>query len=122
MKVTAIKNGSLATNPRTIVHFKASDVLALGDKGLTEANLLRLIELGFADGFDGVDKVDPVADIVVSDDVAPVVIPDAYDFEVITDKAELAEYAMTIYGIELDKRKSLEKMITDLKKEIEGDK
>ena len=118
MKVIIVKNGSLAINPRDVVHFKQNDELQAGEKGLTEDNLKRLIELGFAIEFEGVIAI-PVADIVV-DELAPVVIPDAYDFEAITDKSELVEYAMSIYGIELDKRKSLEKMIADLKKEIEG--
>lgn len=117
MKVIIVKNGSLAINPRDVVHFKQNDELQAGEKGLTEDNLKRLIELGFATEFEGVIAI-PVADVVA--EVAPVVIPDAYDFEAITDKSELVEYAMSIYGIELDKRKSLEKMIADLKKEIEG--
>jgi hypothetical protein len=122
MKIVVNKLGAIAISPRDVVYFKADETLTVGDKGLSEDNLKRLIELGFADGIAEDDGAAPVADIVVSDEIAPVVIPDAYDFEAITDKAELAIYALEIYSIELDKRKSLEKMIDDLKNAIKGDK
>lgn len=115
MKVITNKTGGLAINPRTVVYFKAGDAFEVGTNGLSEDNLNRLIELKLAD----ISDQESVTDNNHT-------VDDGYAFESFTDKDELELYAMEIYNVELDKRKSLKKMIAELKetieKELENDK
>lgn len=49
MKIkTKVKNG-LALDCRTVISFDKDEVLEVGDKGFSEENLKRLVELQFAD-------------------------------------------------------------------------
>ncbi len=118
MKVIANKVGGLSINPQTIVYFTTGEKLEPGVKGLSEENIKRLIELKFVDVDDDSEISDDIENMLTNN----VTIPNAYDFEAITDKNELAEYAKEIYEVELDTSKSVKKMITELKKFIEGDK
>lgn len=118
MKVVANKLGSLSISPQTIVHFVKGEELTVGHKGLSEENLNRLVELNLCD-----EAAEEEGELIVeTTGESEVKIPDAYDFESITDKNELIEYAKEIYTIDLDGSKSIKKMIADLKKAVEGDK
>lgn len=108
MKILVKEIGGLSIDPRTIVHFKKGDILEPGIKGLSEGNINRLVELKLADIVDSEDEA-----------IAEVVVLEPYDFENITDKTELEEYARDVYEVELDKRLSLKKMISKLKEIIE---
>lgn len=108
MKVIAKEDGKLATDPRTMVSFTKGEELAIGIKGLKGVNIERLLEL------DLVELVEVKAEIEVV--IEPV---EVYDFESFTDKDELEVFARDVYEVELDKRKSLKKMIAKLKETIE---
>lgn len=113
MKVIVIQSGALAISPREIVRFARNDVLSTGDKGLSDENLNRLIELELAKSFEDSEVAD---DAEVETDNG-----EEYDFESMTDKNELAEYALDIYEVKLNKQKSIANMISDLKDAIKED-
>lgn len=104
MKIITITDNSIAINPRDVVIFGTNQIFESGVDNFTEANLHRMIELKFAKE--------------ISDEESEKVKLDSYDFESFTNKDELAEYAKEIYEVDLDKRKSLENMINDLKNNI----
>ena len=142
MKVITNKVGGLAINPQTILYFKKGDVFEAGTQQLTETNIARLIELGFADEADEVIATNKVVIEIQPEETAEELqeevglgltekelseaekLPEGYDFETITSKSELDEYAKEIYSIELNTNQSLKKMIAALKDAIEkeGDK
>ena len=122
MKVKAIKTGGLAISPRENVYFRTGEILAVGDKGLYEENLKRLIELELAELISDDEKVAEIETKEVEKSIENVEIPEAYDFEAIENKEELETYARDVYDVELDKRKSLANMKSNLKLQIEGDK
>ena len=119
MKVKANKIGGLAIDPRTIVYFVEGEELEAGVKGLSDENIQRLIELNFADIIGDSDATEEES-VVVEESEIEKEIPEKYDFESFTDKTELVEYAKEIYNVALDGRKSLEKLILDLKAAIEA--
>lgn len=125
MKVVMLKNGAFATNPQTVVNFAAGTEFSLGDRGLTGTNLSRMVELELANFLEGASEEGAAIEIAAKEmAIEGGVEPDAYEFESYTDKGELAVYALEAYGIELDKSKSVKKMIAALKEAIEseGDK
>ena len=121
MKVITIKNDKLAINPRDILFFSKDEILEEGYNeskklSLTIANLERMIELKFAKSYSEssepeieVEEVDTETTETDNDDI----------IESFDDKDDLEEYAKEIYGIELDKRKSLDNMKVQLKEELQ---
>lgn len=129
MEIKIIKSGNIAINPRTVLTLTKGDVITLGDKGINEANIKRMIELGFAENGEievqveevKVEKNESVEELVESESLTdePVSEIDSFD-----DKDELEKFAKEFYNISLDKRKSLENMKEALKLALEekGDK
>lgn len=111
-QVIIIKSGALATSPRTTLRFVKGDKYSLGDQGLTEANLERLVELDYGEFTESID--DELLDYGKIED-------DSSEVDYYTDKISLEQFARDTYGIELDRRKSLAKMKKDLKSKIKGE-
>lgn len=106
MKIEITKDLKFAPNCRTTLTLEKADIIEVGENGLTKGNLARLIELG-------------VAREISVDEVATVKEPEkVVDFREITNQKELELFARKTYGIELDRRFSLEKMIATLEEAI----
>jgi hypothetical protein len=106
MKIEMTKGLKFAPNCRTTLTLEKADIIEVGENGLTKDNLARLVELD-------------VAREVSVDEVAAAREPEkVVDFREITDKTELEAFARETYGVELDRRKSIEKMIATLEKAI----
>lgn len=129
MKVKTLQNGSFAANPQTIISFGVGDVFELGQKGLTTTNLSRMVELKLAEFLSkcasesiGVaietegTQTDFVEDSKSTEEIS---VPEAYPFEKITNKEELALHAIDAYDIDLDTGLSVKKMKAALKAAIE---
>ena len=117
MKIRATITNGLSIDPRTIVHFTKDEVLEIGSKGLTKENLERLVEIGFAVtiGDEEVDKtVTELVNDLIEDDTKP-------EYKSITKKSDLETYAKEEYGIDLDKRLTLSRMIEQLESELGGE-
>ena len=101
MKIKITKDLAFAPDCRTTLTLEKADIIEVGDNGLTKDDLARLVELN------------------VAREVAAVKEPEkVVDFREITDQKELEAFARKTYGIELDRRFSLIKMIAELEKAI----
>ena len=118
MKIQTTVRGGLAVDCRTNIYFGEGEVLEVGSKstaafrGLSEGDLKELLNLKLAK---------QVSEKLVKDisEVLTEEVPAEY--ELFTDKDELEIFAREIYGIELDKRKTLKKMKNQLENALGGD-
>ena len=106
MKIEMTKDLKFAPNCRTTLSLEKADIIKVGENGLTKDNLARLVELEVA-------REISVAEVAAVKEPEKVV-----DFREITDKSELEAFARDTHGVELDRHKSLEKMIANLEKAI----
>lgn len=143
MKVRALKQSGLAIDCRTTVFFKKGDILQAADSKLNEKNLERLVEIGLAveikEGERHVDKAvektkadearvglaggDVDSDGTANSTDSPAKSGAGIDKSVpyyrrIEDKLELDNFAKEQYGINLDRRLTLAKMMDQLDYEI----
>jgi hypothetical protein len=114
MIVTIIKSGALAISPREVVIFSKGDKFKEGDKNLTLENLKRLVELNLAT-FDNKDIIIKEEKIEFNDFDISIENDTLDEIDTFTDKDDLIEYAKEIYSVNLDKRKTLEKLKETLK-------
>ena len=112
MKVTIIESGRIAINPRSTINLIEGETLAVGDKGITQVNIERIIELGYGEES---SQESEIAETIIEDVISTADPIDSFD-----NKDDLETFAKETYDIELDKRKSLSKMKKDLKSQIEG--
>lgn len=116
MRIRIKKQTALALDPRTTVFFEKGEFVEIDDKGLSETNLKRLLEIGLA--VDVSTSVLPESDEI---DESEIDEPGAGEpiYRSFTSKKDLEKHALERYGIDLDRRKSLEGMIEDLEFELE---
>lgn len=118
MIVDVIKSGRLAVDPRTQIAFNKGDILESGKDGWTEVALNRLVEIGCAkEKGDTKEEVKEVKIEAIEVDVktGEPVIPEYYS---IKKKSKLETYALETYGIDLDRRLSLNGMIEQLENKL----
>lgn len=106
MKIEMTKALKFAPDCRTTLTLEKADIIEVGENGLTKDNLARLVELEVA-------REISVAEVAAVEELEVVI-----DFREITDKTELETFAREAHGVELDRRKSIEKMIATLEKAI----
>ena len=106
MKIEITKDLKFAPNCRTTLTLEKADIIEVGENGLTKDNLARLVELNVA-------REISIAEVAAVKEPEKVV-----DFRKITDKFELEAFARKTYEVELDRRKSLIKMIAELEDAI----
>lgn len=110
MKIITITNGAFALNFADVLSFGANEIFEENSR-ITYENLLRMIELDFAKEY-----IDDEVDENKEENVDTTGLDDS--FENITDKDDLVVHAKEFYNVDLDKRKSLSNMISDLKELI----
>ena len=143
MKLKALKQGGIAISCRKNIYFKKGDILEAKDGKLALKNLERLVELGYAveitEGKSHVDKavdktkvvdtsVDRHGDIDSSERISNSTYNRAESdsgidesvpyYRRINDKTELDTFAKEQYNIDLDRRRSLEKMQDQLEEAL----
>lgn len=106
MKIEITKGLKFAPNCRVTLSLEKADIIEVGENGLTKDNLARLIELKVA-------RKISVAEVATAKEPEKV-----FDFRDITSQKELEAFARKTYGVELDRRFSLIKMIAELEKAI----
>lgn len=123
MKIEITKGLRFSPNGRTVLSLDKDDIFEVGENGLTKDNLARLVELEVARALDVSDVAETPVEVIGNKPVETTTgtyydSDGVADFTKITDKDELDLFALENHGVELDKRKSLKKMIAELKDAI----
>ena len=112
--ITKIKGG-IAISPRANVYFNSNELLVVGYKGLSKENLERLVEIGLADVFNTTVSTE-VTEKIPS--MGQITGHRSSEYRFITNKNDLQRYAKVTFGIYVDKRLTVEKMIEEIEKQI----
>lgn len=143
MKIKVLKTGTFSLNGSSVSTFFKDEILGIGDKGLTEKNLLRMldpkvridVELFKEDESIPTEEVEEdliseeveeesVSDEEVESEETPnepeKEVIELAGYEQIDNKDDLDEFAKLEHKIELDKRKSLKNMKIQLAKQLEA--
>lgn len=132
MKVKTITNGAFALTCRDMVHFGKDRIFKEGQLHgvshiITEENLKGMVHHKLAEFHNESDaetdltgETEENADAETESDAEGENAEaesgaEKLPFEDITDKAELVQHAKEFYGVELDERKSIRKLVRDLK-------
>ena len=138
MRVKIKKQGGLAIDCRTNVYFKVGDVFAVGDQRFSEEDLTELVRLGYADGIADEDSGSEPDKSEPDKSEPDKSEPDKSDedsgsesdkseentepeYKTFTTKSDLEDHAKEKYGIDLDKRRTLNGMIEQLENELGGE-
>jgi len=121
MEVKSKTKGGLAISCRKTIYFEKGDILKVDNEGFSEKDLLRLIELNLAED---VTKVKKVKKVKSKSKTKAKLEVEEVEWDVVDYKnfsrSELDDYAKSKYGIDLDKRQSLEKMVEQLEEYIKS--